>query len=55
MGGGGEGPGQAGSTGSSTTSSTIEGLNKNRPIHFNKSGVEFDVDHTKVYYYIAAA
>jgi len=55
MGGGGEGPGQASSTSSSTTVSTIEGLNKNRPIHFNKSSVQFDVDHTKVYYYIAAA
>lgn len=34
----------------STTSSTVAGT---RPIEFNASGVEFDVDNTKVYFYIA--
>jgi len=34
----------------STTSSSVAGT---RPIQFNASGVEFDVDNTKVYFYIA--
>jgi hypothetical protein len=39
----------------STTSGTViaTSLSANRPIEFNKSAVEFDVDNTVVYYYIA--
>ncbi len=54
-GGGGEGPNSTNPSSSSTTSTDIIGINENRPIHFNKSNVEFDVDTSRFYMYIAVS
>jgi len=43
-------------TSTNTTSTPVvvgTSLSTNRPIEFNKAGVEFDVDNTLVYFYIA--